>query len=59
MPMVLSIAPLYTLGQDDQNVVQHDFFVMQEHWCHHWHHMMLMVLSMAPLHFYIKLTEIR
>ena len=26
MPMVLSMVPLYSLGQNDQNEVQHDFF---------------------------------
>ena len=27
MPMVLSMAPLHSLGQHDQNEVQHDLFV--------------------------------
>ena len=26
MPMALSMAPLYSLGQDDENEVQHDIF---------------------------------
>ena len=26
-------------------------FVMPQHWCQHWHHMMPMVSLMAPLHF--------
>ena len=40
-PMV----PLHSLGQVDQNNVQHDFLVMWHHWHQPWHHEMLIVLS--------------
>ena len=28
IPTASKIAPLHSLGQDDQNVVQHDFFII-------------------------------
>ena len=50
LPMALSIAPLHSLDQEDQNEVQHDLLVMGHHWCWHQQQMMLTALSMAPLH---------
>ena len=45
MPMVLAMASLYFLGQDNWIKMQHDFLVM---WCHwHWHYMTPMTLSVA------------
>ena len=38
------------LGQDDWNQVEHGFFIM---WCHQhqsWHYLVLLALSMVPLH---------
>ena len=43
--MVLSMASLYFLGEDNWIEMQHDFSGM---WCHwNWHHMMPMALSVA------------
>ena len=50
MQTALLMIPLHSLGQDDQNEVQHDFLVMCHHWDEHKHHMMLMALSMTPFH---------
>ena len=49
-PMAKSVATLHSLGQDNQNKVQHDFSVMWHHWHKHWHHMILITLSIEPLH---------
>ena len=50
MPTATPLVPLPSLGQDYQNVVQHDFLVMWGHWCQHPHHMMLMMLWTAWLY---------
>ena len=50
MQKALLMAPLHSLGQDNQNEVQHYFLVMWHHWHQHQHHMMLLALSIAPVH---------
>ena len=45
MPMVSSVAPLHSLGQDDLNEVQHDFLVMVQHLCQY-----LTLLECPPEH---------
>ena len=42
--------PLHSLGQDYENEVQHVFYGHFRHWYQHWHHMILVILSMALLH---------
>ena len=51
MPMMLSIALFNLLGHSDQKEVQHETFVHPQHWNQPWHHVMLVLLSMGPLHF--------
>ena len=48
MLMTLLMEPLYFLGHDNWNKVQHDFFIIWHHWFYH--HVMPLALSMAPLH---------
>ena len=49
MPTALSMAPLHSLCQHDQNAVQHGLLVMWHHWPWNWYHMMLRASSVAPL----------
>ena len=50
MPMASSMAPLHSIGQGDQNEVQHDILVMQLHWHQCQQHVILMALSVAQSH---------
>ena len=44
------MVPLYSLGQDDQNEEQHEFFSYVLPMACHQHHIMPMPLSLPPLH---------
>ena len=44
------MVPLYSLGHNNENEIQHDSLVMLHHWQWCWHHMMPMASKKAPLH---------